>query len=341
VAAAPRHSRTRGRSGRVTVRTILALFALFNAAALHYSTIQPDALLNGLTLGYVAVVGYAMLGMRFRPGTAVAGLASVIVFAWYLQDPPSNNRDWAPEYAIPATVSVSGGTVTFDNIRDFTYRTETDATPHYYDASFQLDQLSSVDVVSSYWSGDTIAHIFLTFGFQDGRHIAMSIETRRQKRFAYSTIAGFFHHYELFYVVADERDLIGVRTDVRRERVYLYRLQLSPQSRDALFMSYVRQIQKLSAQPQWYNTLTDNCTTGILARAQAPGRARLNWRLVLSGYAPEYAYDHGLLNNSVSYATLKADSLIVRPEGAAITDHYSQDIRAGLALYPAPPSAGP
>jgi hypothetical protein len=312
----------------------MVLFALFDAAALHYSTIQPDAVLTALTLIYVIITGYAMLAMKFRPGMTVAGLASLIVFAWYLQDPPSNQRDWAPEYAIPTTATVNGGTVTFNNIRDFTYRTETDSTPHYYNASFQLDQLSSVDLVSSYWAGDTIAHIFLTFGFQDGRHLAISIETRRQRRFAYSTIAGFFHHYEVFYVVADERDLIGVRTDIRHERVYLYRLQLSPQRRDALFMSYVKEIQKLSLHPQWYNTLTDNCTTGILARAETPGLKRLNWRLVLSGYAPEYAYDRGLLNDSVSFATLKADSLIVRPVGAEITETYSQDIRASLPLYP-------
>lgn len=328
--------------GRCVLRTALVLLALFDAAALHYSTIEPQALLNTLTLGFVIIAGGALFLLPFRRGMAVGGVISLAVFVWYVQDRPLNDRDWAVEYAIPTTVSVDGDTVKFTNIRDFSYRSETDPIPHYYDASFRLSELSSVDLVSSYWAGEAISHLFLTFGFQDGRHIAVSIETRRQKRFPYSTIAGFFHHYELFYVVADERDLIGVRTDIRRERVYLYHLTISPQRREALFMSYVRKIQRLTVHPQWYNTLTDNCTTGILARAKDPAPARLNWHLVLSGYVPEYAYGQGLLDTAVSFATLQKDSLIVRPEGAKITDDYSQAIRDSLPLYPrAPAVAGP
>jgi hypothetical protein len=324
------------RWGRNTVRGLMALFLLFDTGAIYYSTIQPAIVLEIITIAYAASVAYAIFLMPFGRGMAVAGIISLSVFAWYLHDPAQNHRDWALEYAVPATVSIDGQTVKITNIRDFTYSSPTDATPQYYNADFRLDQLSSADLVSSYWAGDTIAHIFLSFGFKDGRHLAISIETRRQKRFPYSTIAGFFHHYELFYVVADERDLIGVRTDVRHEQVYLYRLQLSQQSREALFLSYMRKVQDLSEHPQWYNTLSDNCTTGILSRAQAPGRTRLNWRVILSGHVPEYAYQRGLLDSSVSFATLRQHSLIVRPEGAKITDSYSQDIRKGLPYYPAP-----
>jgi hypothetical protein len=320
--------------GRCVVRAFMALFLLFNAAALYYSTIQPEIVLLLLTLAYAGGAGYALFFMPYRRGIMVAGGVSLLAFSWYFLDPPQNHRDWAPEYAIPATISTDGQTIHITNIRDFSYNAPTSATPHYYNADFQLSQLSSVDLVASYWSGDAIAHIFLTFGFSDGQHLAISIETRRQNRFSYSVIAGFFHHYELFYVVADERDLIGVRTDVRHEQVYLYRLQLTRQSREALFLSYVKKIQELSEHPEWYNTLSDNCTTGILSRAQAPGRTRLNWRIVLSGYVPEYAYQRGLLDGSVSFPTLQDHSLIVRPDGAAITENYSRDIRAGLSYYP-------
>jgi hypothetical protein len=325
-----------GRWGRNTVRGLMALFLLFDTGAIYYSTIQPAIVLEILPIVYAVTVAYAIFLMPYRRGMAVAGIISLAVFAWYLQDPPQNHRDWALEYAIPAEVSNDGQTIRISNIRDFTYSSPTDATPQYYNGNFRLDQLSSVDLVSSYWAGDTIAHIFLTFGFQDGRHLAISIETRRQKRFPYSTIAGFFHHYELFYVVADERDLIGVRTDVRHEQVYLYRLQLSRQSREALFLSYMKKVQDLSEHPEWYNTLSDNCTTGILSRAQAPGHARLNWRVILSGHVPEYAYQRGLLDSSVSFPTLRERSLIVRPDDATITDSYSQDIRKSLPYYPSP-----
>ncbi len=322
--------------GRFLLRGALVLFILFDAAALHYSTIEPPALLATLTWVYVLIAGAALILLPFRRSMVAGWLVSFAVLAWYVHDKPSNDRDWAVEYAIPAAVAVDGNTVSFTNIRDFSYRSETDPIPHYYNASFKLDQLSSVDLVSSYWSGDAISHLFLTFGFQDGRHIAFSIETRRQKRFPYSVIAGFFHHYELFYVAADERDLLGVRTDVRHERVYLYNLTIPPQRREALFLSYVRKIQDLAVHPQWYNTLTDNCTTGILARAKDPAPVRLNRHLVLSGYVPEYAYSLGLLDTDVSFAALQKGSRIVRPAGAQIGADYSQAIRAGLPYYPRP-----
>ena len=310
----------------------MVLLTLLGACAIYYSTIQPEWLLMLTTAVFIAAAGFAIFAMPFRPGITIWTAVMFGVLVWYIEDPPLNNRDWAPEYAIPATVSYNDQAVTVHNVRDFSYRSETDAIPHYYDATFRLDDLDTVDLVSSYWSGNAIAHIFITFGFRDGRHLAISIETRRQKRFPYSTIAGFFHHFELFYVVADERDLIGVRTDIRRERVYLYRLRMAPAARQALFLSYMNQIDKLSRDPEWYNTLTDNCTTGLLARADAAPGAKYNWRIVLSGYAPAYAYKRGLLNTGLSFAELRQKSLIVRPAGSTITDSYSQDIRKNLPL---------
>ncbi len=311
---------------------VMILVALIGAGALYYSTIQPEWLLLLCTGIFFVAAGFSIFVMPFRAGPTLWAVIVIAVLLWYLTDPAQNNRDWAPEYRVTATVTQDAGIKTIQNIRDFRYRSETDITPHYYDATLRLDGLETVDLVSSYWAGDTIAHIFLTFGFQDGRHIAISIYTRRQKRFVYSSFAGFFHHYELIYVVADERDLIGVRTDIRRERVYLYRLQIPPGRSQALFLSYVNEIDKLSRRPEWYNTLTDNCTTGILKRAEAPGRAKYDWRVVLSGYAPEYAYERGLLNNSMGFAGLRQRSLIVWPVGAAITDDYSSDIRKNLPL---------
>lgn len=316
----------------------MGIIALIGAAALYYSTLQPEWWLILWTSTFGVAAGFAIFAMDFRTGAALWAMLMIAVLFWYVTDPAQNSRDWALEYRVPATVSQDAGRLTFHNVRDFSYRSETDATPDYYDATFPLDTLETVDLVSSYWAGDRIAHIFLTFGFQDGRHIAISIETRRQKRFVYSAIAGFFHHYELMYVVADERDLIGVRTDIRHERVYLYRLQIPPGRGQALLLSYVSEINKLSRNPEWYNTLTDNCTTGILNNAQAPHGVKYDWRVVLSGYAPGYAYDRGLLNNGMSFEELRQASLIARPEGASITNDYSSDIRKNLPLSEAAPN---
>jgi hypothetical protein len=253
----------------LATKTLLLVLTPLGVGAIYYATFGPDWLRVLLVLLFAGIAGGAVLFIPARTAILLWLAANATLLAWYATDPPRNDRDWATEYAIPASVSLDGPEITIHNIRNFSYRSATDPIPAYYDAQFRLDQLSSVDLVSSYWAGERIAHVFLTFGFSDGRHLAISIETRRQKKYPYSVIAGFFHHYELFYVVADERDLIGVRTDIRHERVYLYRLQIPRSAQQALLLDYLAEVQKLDARPRWYNTLTANCTTGILQHARA------------------------------------------------------------------------
>ncbi len=305
--------------------------------ALYYCTLQPDWLRIALALLFASTAGFAIVALPLKRALITWGVITAVLVIWYIRDRPSNNRDWAPEYAVPATSSRIGRLVSVQHIRNFAYHSETDFTPGYYDATFSLDDLISLDLITSYWSGDAIAHVFLSFGFSDRRHLAFSIETRRQRNFEYSTLAGFFHHYELFYVVADERDLIGVRTDIKQERVYLYRAHTTSQAREGLFLSYLDKVSHLVERPEWYNTLTDNCTTGILARANAQsGAIRYDWRLLLSGYAAEYAYMLGLLDTNIPFTELHRESLIVRPRGAVIDATYSRKIREGLPLDSAP-----
>ncbi|EHH69644.1 Lnb N-terminal periplasmic domain-containing protein [Gluconobacter morbifer] len=309
-----------------------AILVLFGTASLYYSTIEPAGLRNGLTVCF-PLLGVALLRVRrYR-----AGKIALLVFTggwltWYLTDPPRNKRDWAGEYAVPADVTMENRLVHVRHVRNFIYQTPSLYTPRYYDANYNLDDLNAVDLVTSYWAGNSIAHVFLSFGFRNGRHLAISIETRRQKAFGYSTIAGFFHHYEVFYVTADERDLIGVRTDIRKERVYLYRVRLSAAARERLFLSYLTEIDRLKQHPAWYNTLTDNCTTGILTRAQARLRYRLDWRVLLSGYTASLAYDLGLLDTQMPFPELKRRSRIRRPDHATPGPDYSREIRVGLPM---------
>ncbi|MCH4092505.1 Lnb N-terminal periplasmic domain-containing protein [Acetobacter sp.] len=315
----------RGKAGRWFCSLACGVMLPFTAAAFWYSTILPDWLRIGLALLFPAFFLVCLLwGGKIR----LTGCAILMAgfWGWYLTDPPRNDRIWAGEYAVPADARVDGTIAHVSHIRNFTYKTETDYKSAYYDADYDLDRLSGMDLVTSYWAGDAIAHVFLSFSFSDGRHLAISIETRRQKRFSYSTIAGFFHHYELFYVTADERDLIGVRTDIRKERVYLYHLQLAPATERRLFLSYLAEIHALNTQPRWYNTLTDNCTTGILQRADARWRYRLDWRVLLSGYTASLAYDLGFLDHRDNFATLQNMSLIRRPEGSRPDADYSREI---------------
>jgi hypothetical protein len=149
-------------------------------------------------------------------------------------------------------------------------------------------------------------------------------------------LGGFFRSYELYYVVADERDLIGVRTDLRHESVFIYPLGVTPERRKLLLLSYLREVRTLSQRPAFYNTLTDNCTTNIVARAVETGDGagaalnRYSWKLLASGYADSYVYDLGKLNQSMPFAELKRRSLVVRAPGARIDAGFSQEVRSGL-----------
>ena len=299
--------------------------------ALHFDGPDPAWLREGLSAGFVLLMALAGLAMPQPAGRLACGVLFGAVLVWWLRIAPSNDRDWAPEYARLPSATRDADRITIRNIRNFAYRSETDYAPAYYDATYDLDALQSADLVSSYWAGDAIAHVFVTFGFRDGRHVAISVETRRERGEAYSTLAGFFRHYELIYVVADERDLIGLRTDIRRERVYLYRLQLPSEVVRRLFLSYVDRITALAARPEFYNTLTNNCTTSILGRANAisPGIA-YSWRILASGHAAEYAYELGLLDSGLPFAELRQRSRVQRPEHAGIGPGFSAEVRLGV-----------
>ncbi|MDR5781021.1 DUF4105 domain-containing protein [Caballeronia sp. LZ065] len=235
---------------------------------------------------------------------------------------------WVEEYARTASAIWRDDIVRIRNVRHFTYRARDDYTPSYFDADYDLARLHSVDLVVSRWAHDSIAHVFVSFGFDDGRYLSISIETRRRIGQHYSTWKGFFRNYDLIYVVADERDLIGVRTDVRRERVNLYRADVSPDTARALFRDYLLRVNQLNERPEHYHTLFNNCTTNILrhARTIAP-HMRYSWKVLLSGHADDYSYRLGLLGHACSFEELKRRSLITRPDDASIGDDFSHVIR--------------
>lgn len=317
---------------RWAARAAMALTALVGAAALFYSTVQPGRLRLLLAAAFMVSVGFAAFRRRLRHGATIWGLAMTALVIWQVQDRPTNDRKWLPEYAIPATSVREGQSIEVKHIRNFTYSSEVDYVQSYYDAAFPLDGLATVDLVASYWPGEAAAHRFLTFGFADGRHLAVSIETRNQIDARYSAVAEFFNHYELFYVVADERDLIGVRTDIYRERVYLYHLNATAQQRQALFLSYMDKVQRLEQRPEWYNSMTDNCTADMLAHPNQLIGVPCSLRALLGGSAVEYAYSLGLLDTKKTFADLQDESLIRRPPDAHIGRGYSQEIRRGLPL---------
>jgi hypothetical protein len=215
-------------------------------------------------VGLVAIV-CVLRARGWRRALGAFGIALLAVLGWYASRQPSNDRDWAPELARTAHASVQGDLVTVHDIRNFDYRSETDFTPAYYDRTFDLGKLDAIDLLAAYWMGPAIAHMFVSFGFGDD-HLAVSIEVRKVKGEGYSSLKGFFRQYELIYVVADERDVVRVRTNYRKdppEDVYLFRVQTPRENMRRIFLDYVRAINELHERARFYNTLTTNCTTTI------------------------------------------------------------------------------
>jgi hypothetical protein len=287
----------------------------------------------------VSVVGLAALvallaGRARGPAGAALAVAVGLAGVVWLNATPSNARDWAPEVAVLPHATIEGDRVTVHNIRNFDYRSERDFTTAYYDRTFDLRRLDRVDLIAVYWMGPAIAHLFLSFGFS-GEHLAISIEARRERAEGYSSVAGFFRRYELVYVVADERDVVRLRTNYRRappEDVYLFRVMGPAENPRRLLLDYLRDINELREHPRFYNTLTTNCTTMILAHAAVnPDRIPHSWKVVFSGFAPEYAYDRGRLDRSLPFAELRRRShinAVARAADQALD--FSRRIRADL-----------
>jgi len=315
----------------------IAAAGAWGALALAISGPQAQALRLTLVAGVAAASLAALIALAIRRWRWRALGAYVILFAvllaWFFNLDPSNDRDWVTENERLAYATVEGDAVTMHNIRNFAYRSENDFTPAYYDKRFDLSKLEGVDIVATYWMGPAVAHIFLSFAFAGGDHLAVSIETRKEKGEGYSTVKGFFRQYELYYVVADERDLIRLRTNYRKdppEQVHVYRLNGKTEGARRVFMSYVDSINALKAQPAFYNSLTTNCTTTIWMHSLVnPGNVPFSWKILASGYVPEYLYEQGrLVDRGLPFAELQRQAQVnARAQQADTAADFSRQIR--------------
>ena len=284
----------------------------------------------------------ALLGVRPLRRVAVGVVAAflVVLGAW-LAVPPSHQRDWQPDVAALPYADIQGDRVVVHNVRNADYRSETDFTVRYEDRELDLSKLRSLDLFLIHWGSPTIAHTIMSWGFEDGQYLAISIETRKEKGERYSAIRGFFRRYELIYVVADERDVVRLRTNYRGEDVYLYRLDAPPEGARKLLLGYLDAVNRLHERAQWYNALTHNCTTTIqhLARPYER-RSWWSWKLLATGYLDELGYENGALDRSMPFAELKARSHInERAQAAGSDPDYSLRIREGLPRMSESPGA--
>ena len=322
--------------GRLILWIVLLMATAWGSGALWFDGPASRPLAGLLAAAFALAALGLLIGLRPRRRAYAAFLILfAVVLGWWLSLSPSNDRDWQTDVARLAHAEIQGDLVTVRNIRNFDYRTETDYTPAYYDKTFDVRKLQSVDMVAVYWMGPAIAHTFLSFGFEGGDHLAVSIETRKERNEAYSTIKGFFKQYELYYVVADERDVIRLRTNYRKdppEDVYVYRVHGPIENGRRLFLEYMSRVRKLSEKPEFYNTLTDNCTTGIWMNTRInPGHPHLSWKILASGYVPEYLSEAGRLAPGVPFAELqRLGHVNARAQAADQAMDFSRRIRVGI-----------
>ena len=320
---------------------LLALVVLATGAwgALALGFAGPDGVAGvlGAAFGLAALASVVALAFPARRWYFFAGYAVLFLIAlyWWSGLHPSNDREWQTDVEKLASATVEGHLVHVRNIRNFDYRGETDYTPGYEEKTYDLDKLQGVDLIAVYWMGPAIAHTFLSFDFGGSDHLAISIETRKKKGDIYSTLRGFFRQYELYYVVADERDVIRLRTNYRHdppEDVYIYRMKGDIDDGRRVFLQYIQKINALNTTPEFYNTLTSNCTTDIWSNTLVnEHHVPLSWKILLSGYVPEYLYETGRLDTHVPFDSLRQSAHVnERAHAADEASDFSQRIRATL-----------
>jgi hypothetical protein len=322
-----------GLLARLLVRILLLGALAWAGIGLFYNVPGPGWLKQGAAIAFVLAAAIALFALRpFARGAAVALVAFALVQLWIFSLEPSNTGDWQPDVSELAHVDVHGDLLTFHNVRNFTWRGETDFTPQWDTRTYDMSKLAGLDMFFSYWGSPSIAHTIMSWDFSDGQHLAISIEVRKNKSQQYSTVAGFFRQYPLYYAVADERDVIGVRTNFRGEDVYLYRLRTPIANARALLLDYVSSINGLVDDPQWYNALLDNCTTSIFrhVRQVNPG-FQIDWRLVVNGYLPELLYARGGTDTSMPFEELKKLAYVdPRAKTSGLGADFAAVIREGV-----------
>ena len=281
----------------------------------------------------VVVVLAALIFIRGQgKKLAAVFVAFGIVLCWWLTLKPKNDRAWQPDVAQTAWTQINGDEVTFYNVRNCDYRTDTDFTTHWDTRTVRLSQITGIDVAINYWGSPWIAHPIVSFQFADALPLCFSIETRKTIGQQYSAVEGLYRRYTLIYIAADERDVIRLRSNYRREDVYLYHTLASPEQARQRFREYIDTINTLHESPRWYNAVTSNCTTSIRTQRAAKLRTPWDWRILFNGKIDEMLYqDHTIATGGLAFAELKRRSQINKRANEADQDpDFSRLIREGL-----------
>ena len=319
---------------RVPPALVLAGFALWAFGALWFQAPFPEPARLALAAGVAGLFSAGAIGVllgHVRRVLLPLAVLALGILIWWATVKPSDTRDWTADAAQKARISRNGDVITVKNVRNFIWSSaETPAQERWETRQYSLSRLKTLDLFLSTWGNPDIAHTLLSFGFDDGRHLVFSVEIRKERGEAFDSLAGFFRKYELMISVADEADIIKVRANQRDEQVSRYRIDVKPENAARLFLKYAALVQRLDEAPEFYNTLTTNCTTAIysMLRELDAKEFPLDRRVLISGRVPEYLYDLGYIARDLPFETLKQSANITaRSKAAEGAADYSAAIR--------------
>jgi hypothetical protein len=280
---------------QLLVGLVVVPTTLWSALAIHYH-FRPVWLRWVASAVPLVGVGASVAFLPLIPWALIAwGALLLVALAWWCSLRPRADRDWTSGMEVLPRAAVEGETLRIKQFRNFDYTPEGQAIKRYEERTYDLTKLSSLDYFLTHWSGPVMAHTLVSFGFDDGQFLCVSVEARRERWQSYSPLWGIFRAYQLMFVVGDERDIVRVRTNVYKNRVYAYRLKLTPEHLRRLLLDYVVRMEALAEQPAWYNSVSSNCTTSLFYRGQ--GHAKVPWTMkpgiVFNGFSAHTLYRLG------------------------------------------------
>jgi len=309
-------------------------YGLWSIPAVYFLKVFSEHNFNlALAITYALTLTLLLVTPKYKKTsrTLTLSIFFIVLVAWQ-QVTPTHEKNWADSVSQLPWATIDNNQVHIHNIRDFVYQTETDYRVQYIDKTYDLSKLNQLDYALSYWDGNkAIAHSIFSFGFENGEHLAVSVEVRNQKGEEYGGFSGLYNQFELIYVLATEKDVLQLRTNFRKEQVYLYPTNTPKQFITSFFSIVIERINSIQKQPEFYNTMTQNCFTSIVKDFQKINGTRniFDYRIYANGYSDELFYQLGSIKTNLPFSESKQKFHINQyTQAGSYNPLYSKQIRS-------------
>ena len=316
---------------------VLAYLSAWGSLALWFKAPGPVAVSWALA-GAFAALGVGTLVALFTAARLrwlfVFGLCFGVLMIWWTSLTPPRDGNWSPDVAQQTTGTIDGDILTLENVRAFNWRSTDDFDEIWVTRSYDMSQITSVDLFMSYWAGPSMAHLMVSYGFADGTNLAWTVEVRREIGGSFSPVADYFKANTMAVIASEERDVVGLRTNIRKERVQLFRLKGQPEAARNMLTAYVDLANSVAEAPKWFHSVFSNCSLTVVDLARSVGiNLPLDYRVIVNGYFPEYLYERGAMSTEHTLEDLYSlGAVSARGQAAGLTDGFSAALREGVPL---------